>query len=64
MAILTKIHPSTKVKTHATHAQSVFVGLDVHKETIVLAARQGYSKEWLAKKTFSTKNLSIVSVVI
>lgn len=58
MAILTKIHPSTKVKSQATDAQSVFVGLDVHKETIVLAARQGYSREWLAEKTFSTKDLS------
>ena len=34
MAILTKIHPSTKVKGQATDAQSVFVGLDVHKETL------------------------------
>lgn len=58
MAILTKIHPSTKAKAQVTDAQSVFVGLDVHKETIVLAARQGYSKEWLAEKTFSTKDLS------
>lgn len=60
MAILTEIHPSTKSGSvpDAPDAQSVFVGLDVHKETIVLAARQGHSRtEWLAERRFSTKDL-------
>lgn len=67
MSILTEINPSTKLVQpcttsgsvpDASDAQSVFVGLDVHKETIVLAARQGHSRnEWLAERSFSTKDL-------
>lgn len=60
MAILTEVHPSAKSGSlpEASDAQSFFVGLDVHKETIVLAARQGHSREWLAERTFSTKDFS------
>lgn len=35
----------------------VFVGLDVHKNTIALAARLAGKREWLAEKTFGTESL-------
>lgn len=36
----------------------VFVGLDVHKDSIVLAAHLSYSREWLLEKRFGTSDLS------
>lgn len=37
---------------------TVYVGLDVHKNSIVLAARIDRHQEWLAERTFCTKDLS------
>lgn len=37
---------------------TVFVGLDVHKNSIVLAARIARQQDWLAERTFCTKDLS------
>lgn len=39
----------------------VFVGLDVHKNSIVLAAKVQYQPGWLAEKTFGTEDLSRLS---
>ncbi len=57
MAIVSPVAPVAKVPSNngsaTDSAACVFVGLDVHKETIVLAARKGHEKSaWLAEGTF------------
>lgn len=58
MAILTRVStpakPGVQFQTllDADPGTCVFVGLDVHKETIVLAARKGNEHVWLAETTF------------
>lgn len=54
MAILSPVAPAAKLPAiNAGPDVCVFVGLDVHKETIVLAARKGHEKSaWLAEGTF------------
>jgi hypothetical protein len=53
--------PSVKISTQTTLSPKqplVFVGLDVHKNSIVLAAKVEYQPGWLAESTFGTENLS------
>lgn len=59
MAILTRVSSRAKYEpkinspaADADLSTDIFVGLDVHKETIVLAARKGRERVWLAEGTF------------
>jgi transposase len=56
MAIVTPLSSAAKRAEEVAPQEStgvcVYVGLDVHKETLVLAARKGNERVWLAEATF------------